>query len=216
MGENLGVDDAGGGGAGAGERAGVDDGAGRSARGVVRLAARGVQRVLLDPRREGVRGGGALVVGSVRGRRRTGAARFAALAATRLRLVAAAVGARALAVLASHDDVPVVLHGVIGPAREQARDHRPLVAVELMRRQQPVLLFLRERPPVDPRVQLIEPPQPTALPCTDTKTKISITPHPSHPKIPNNRQSFTSPSNPSQPIPHNTAFYTQISDNRAN
>lgn len=93
-------------------------------------------------------------------------------AAIHLRL-AAAVGSRPLAKLARHDDVPVVLHGVVGPAREEARDHGPLVAVELVCCQQPLLLFLREWAPVDARVQLVEPSQPAAFACTHTQQTLA-------------------------------------------
>lgn len=77
---------------------------------------------------------------------------------------AAAVGGGLLSVFPGHDDVPVVLDGVVGSPRKQARDHRPFVAVEAVRRHEPLLLLLRERPPVYPRVQLVEPPQPAAFP----------------------------------------------------
>lgn len=79
-------------------------------------------------------------------------------AAIRLRLDATAVGARTLPQLPRHDDVPVILHGVVSAAGKQTRDHRPLVAVEAVRGEQPLLFFLREWAPIDSRVQLIEPP----------------------------------------------------------
>ncbi len=74
--------------------------------------------------------------------------------------------AGALAGAAGADDVPVVLDGVVGAAGEVAGDEGPLVAVVAVRRQQPLLLLLREGPLVDPRVQLVEPPETTALPCS--------------------------------------------------
>jgi hypothetical protein len=80
--------------------------------------------------------------------------------------LAAAVRGGLLAVLARHDDVPVVLDGVVGAAREEARDHGPLVAVEPVRRHQPLLLLVAEGPLADARVQLVEPAQAAALPCT--------------------------------------------------
>jgi hypothetical protein len=68
----------------------------------------------------------------------------------------------------------VVLHGVVGAAGEEPRDHRPLVAVEAVRRHQPLLLLVAERPLADPRVQLVEPPQAAALPCVTTDQKPTI------------------------------------------
>jgi hypothetical protein len=68
----------------------------------------------------------------------------------------------------------VVLDGVVGAAGEEARDERPLVAVGAVRAHEPLLLLLRERPPVDPRVQLVEPPQAAALPCVTTDQKPTI------------------------------------------
>jgi hypothetical protein len=79
--------------------------------------------------------------------------------------LAAAERAGVLPLPARHEDVPVVLDGVVGAAREEARDESPLVAVRAVRRQEPLLLLLREGAPVDPRVQLVEPPQAAALPC---------------------------------------------------
>ena len=70
------------------------------------------------------------------------------------------------AVPARGEDVPVVFDGVVGAAREEAGDERPPVAVGAVRRQEALLLLLGEGPPVDPRVQLVEPPQPAALPCS--------------------------------------------------
>ena len=70
------------------------------------------------------------------------------------------------AVPARGEDVPVVFDGVVGAAREEAGDERPFVAVGAVRRQEALLLRLREGTPVDPRVQLVEPPQPAALPCS--------------------------------------------------
>jgi hypothetical protein len=67
------------------------------------------------------------------------------------------------AAAARHDDVPVVLDGVVGAAREEAGDERPAVAVGAVRLQEQLLLRRREGPPVDPRVQLVEPPEPAAL-----------------------------------------------------
>ena len=80
-----------------------------------------------------------------------------------------------LALLARHEDVPVVLDGVVGAAREEARDERPLVAVGAVRRQEPLLLLLRERPAVEPRVQLVEPPQPAALTCSEPSRQCADT-----------------------------------------
>src|SRR6185437_5058047 len=80
-------------------------------------------------------------------------------------VLAASDRAGLLAVLARGEDVPVVLDGVVGAPREEAGDERPPVAVGAVRRQEALLLLLREGPPVDPRVQLVEPPQPAALPC---------------------------------------------------
>jgi len=89
--------------------------------------------------------------------------------------LAAAVRRGLLAVLARHDDVPVVLDGVVRAPREQARDHRPLVAVEAVRRHQPLFFLVAEGPLADPRVQLVEPPEAAALPCMRAATP-SITP----------------------------------------
>ena len=69
----------------------------------------------------------------------------------------------ALAAAARHDDVPVVLDGIVRAAGEEVGDERPLVAVGAVGVEQPLLLLLRERPLVDPRVQLVEPPEPAAL-----------------------------------------------------
>jgi hypothetical protein len=80
--------------------------------------------------------------------------------------LAAAVGRGLLAVLARHDDVPVVLDCVVGAPGEEARDHGPLVAVEAVRRHQPLLLLVAEGALADPRVQLVEPTQAAALPWT--------------------------------------------------
>jgi hypothetical protein len=82
------------------------------------------------------------------------------------RRLAASDRAGPLALPARGEDVPVVLDGVVGAPREEAGDERPPVAVCAVRRQEALLLLLRERPPVDPRVQLVEPPQPAALPCS--------------------------------------------------
>jgi hypothetical protein len=57
----------------------------------------------------------------------------------------------------------VVLDGVVGAAGEVAGDERPLVAVDAVRRQQTLLLLLREGTLVDPRVKLVEPPETAAL-----------------------------------------------------
>lgn len=65
---------------------------------------------------------------------------------------------------ARHDHMPVVLDGVVGAAREEPGDDGPPVAVDAVRGQEQLLLFLREGAPVDPGVQLVEPPQPAALP----------------------------------------------------
>jgi hypothetical protein len=62
----------------------------------------------------------------------------------------------------------VVLDGVVGAAREEARDHGPLVAVEAVRRHEALLLLIAEGALADPRVQLVEPPEPAALPCRVT------------------------------------------------
>jgi hypothetical protein len=62
----------------------------------------------------------------------------------------------------------VVLDGVVGAAGEEAGDEGPLVAVGAVGVEQPLLLLLRERSLVDPRVQLVEPPEPAALPCRVT------------------------------------------------
>ena len=67
------------------------------------------------------------------------------------------------AAAARRDDVPVVLDGVVGAAREEAGDERPAVAVGAVRLQEQLLLRRREGPPVDPRVQLVEPSEPAAL-----------------------------------------------------
>jgi hypothetical protein len=74
-------------------------------------------------------------------------------------------GALVAAAAARHDDVPVVLDGVVGAAGEEAGDERPPVAVGAVRLQEPLLLRRREGPLVDPRVQLVEPPEPATLPC---------------------------------------------------
>lgn len=66
--------------------------------------------------------------------------------------LAAAVGRGLLAVLARHDDVPVVLHGVVRAAGEEARDHGPLVAVEAVRSHQALLLLVAEGALADPGV----------------------------------------------------------------
>jgi hypothetical protein len=63
-----------------------------------------------------------------------------------------------------HDHMPLVLHGVVGAPREEPGDHGPPVAVDAVRGEEQLLLFLREGAPVDPRVELIEPPQPAAFP----------------------------------------------------
>ena len=72
-------------------------------------------------------------------------------------------GALVAPAAARHDDVPVVLDGIVRAAGEEAGDERPLVAVGVVGVEQPLLLLLRERPLVDPRVQLVEPPEPAAL-----------------------------------------------------
>ena len=64
---------------------------------------------------------------------------------------------------ASHDDVPVVLHCVVGAAREEPCDGRPSVAMDAVGSKEPFFFLLRERAAVDPRVQLIEPPQPATF-----------------------------------------------------
>jgi hypothetical protein len=61
--------------------------------------------------------------------------------------------------------MPVVLDGVVGAAGEEARDERPLVAVGAMHPHEPDFLLVRVRPPIDSQDQLVEPPQPVALPC---------------------------------------------------
>lgn len=66
--------------------------------------------------------------------------------------------------LTSHDDVPVVLDGVVSAAREKPCDDGPSVPVNPVRRQQPLLFLFCERPSVDSRIQLIEPSQTAALP----------------------------------------------------
>jgi hypothetical protein len=71
----------------------------------------------------------------------------------------------AAAAAARHDDVPVVLDGVVGAAGEEAGDERPPVAVGAVGLQEPLLLRRREGTPVDLRVQLVEPPETAALPC---------------------------------------------------
>jgi hypothetical protein len=82
-------------------------------------------------------------------------------------LIAAAERAGGLLALpARGENVPVVLDGVVSAPLEEAGDERPLVAVGAVRHQEALLLLLREGPPVDPRVQLVEPPQPAALPCS--------------------------------------------------
>jgi hypothetical protein len=63
-----------------------------------------------------------------------------------------------------HDHMPVVLHGVVGASREEPGDDGPPVAVDAVRGEEQLLLFLREGAPVDPRVELIEPPQPATFP----------------------------------------------------
>lgn len=70
---------------------------------------------------------------------------------------------RLLAVATGHDDVPMVLDGVVGPPREESRDESPLVAVHALSPHQPHFLLFREGPLVDPRVKLVKPPQSTAL-----------------------------------------------------
>ena len=61
--------------------------------------------------------------------------------------------------------MPVVLDSVVGATGEVAGDERPLVAVGAVGGEEPLLLLLRERPLVDPGVQLVEPPEPAALAC---------------------------------------------------
>ena len=65
--------------------------------------------------------------------------------------VSSAVSVAAPAV-AGHDDMPVILHSVVGPAGEGPRDERPLVAVRAMGAQQPLLLLLAKWPPIYARV----------------------------------------------------------------
>jgi len=60
--------------------------------------------------------------------------------------------------------MPVVLHGVVGAPGEEPGDDGPPIAMDAVRGEEQLLLFLREGAPVDPRVQLIEPPQPAAFP----------------------------------------------------
>jgi hypothetical protein len=60
--------------------------------------------------------------------------------------------------------MPVVLDGVVGAPREQPGDDGPAVAVDAVGGEEQLLLLLREGAPVDPRVQLVEPPQPAAFP----------------------------------------------------
>lgn len=63
--------------------------------------------------------------------------------------------------------MPMVLHGVVGPPGEEACDQRPLVSMNPVSREEPLFLFVREGPLVDPGVELVEPPQSTALSCTE-------------------------------------------------
>jgi hypothetical protein len=60
----------------------------------------------------------------------------------------------------------VVLDGVVRAAGEVAGDESPLVAVGAVGVEQPLFLLLCEGPLVDPRVQLVEPPEPAALAFT--------------------------------------------------
>lgn len=64
-----------------------------------------------------------------------------------------------------HDDMEVVLDSIVCPAREEPGNESPFVAIQPVGSQQPLLLLLPKCPPVDPWVQLVEPPQPAALPC---------------------------------------------------
>jgi hypothetical protein len=67
----------------------------------------------------------------------------------------------ALAAAARHDDVPVILDGVVGAAGQVAGNEGPLVAVGAVGEEEPLLL--RERTLVDAGVQLVEPPETAAL-----------------------------------------------------
>lgn len=64
---------------------------------------------------------------------------------------------RPLSAFPGHDNVPVVLHGVIGAAGEKPGDYSPPVSVNPVRRQEALFLLLRERAPVDSWIQLVEP-----------------------------------------------------------
>jgi hypothetical protein len=59
--------------------------------------------------------------------------------------------------------MPVILDSVVRAAREVAGDERPLVAVGAVGVEQPLFFLLCEGPLVDPRVKLVEPPEPAAF-----------------------------------------------------
>lgn len=70
-----------------------------------------------------------------------------------------------LSLLPRDDHVPVVLYSVVCPAGKEPGDHGPFIAVHLVGSQEPLFLFLAEGLPVDPRVELVEPPKPATFPC---------------------------------------------------
>jgi len=59
------------------------------------------------------------------------------------------INAGLLSLLPGHDHMPMVLHCIISPTREQPRNHGPFVTIQSMSRQKPVFFFLTKCPPVD-------------------------------------------------------------------
>lgn len=55
-----------------------------------------------------------------------------------------------LSVFSSHDHMPMVLHSIISPSREEPSNHGPFVAIKSMGSQEPFFFFLTESPSVDP------------------------------------------------------------------
>ena len=68
-----------------------------------------------------------------------------------------------LSLSASHDHMPMVLHSIISPTREEPCYESPLVAMNPVGCEEPLFLFFCEWSSVDPRIKLVKPSQSTAL-----------------------------------------------------
>lgn len=73
------------------------------------------------------------------------------------------IQSRVLSLSSRHDDMPVVLDGVVRSPRKEPGDQRPLVPVNPVGGEEPLFLLLCKRPFVDSWVQLVKPSQSAAL-----------------------------------------------------